>query len=418
MRLHRNLLPAALALLLAPAVRAAAQPALEEFESRLPALRRQIPALVKSAEWAAAHNLQHTNAWVILPTTPGQKSFTAEFVSRAGGLSSAWLVDRSRMKTNEPDVVLISVRSWEEADTNFPAMVAGYKAHGWTTVVFGSASGKPAGLRADYFLDNGAPSPARSHARINVPANIALGWMWCCEYGAAMSRKGKFPGILYSVAMPNAKDHNNPLQAKEGKATVSPCGKAIPAGELAEIYLERVEKLAADCKSGPIQAQIAKAAGVVAERMKTGGRVGITGMGHVILDEVFVDTKAPWFPFRSVSGHDANPFSATMKPGEMMVYIAYAGMNSAYKDYGKLIREAGVDLITCYAPDPVWARDVPPVKAHIDQCWKLPDAEVPIPIFPHVMAPVSGINAVLVLRMLDDEVAARLPAPTPAPPAP
>ena len=99
---------------------------------------------------------------------------------------------------------------------------------------------------------------------------------------------------------------------------------------------------------------------------------------------------------------------AYLKPGDLLVWMSYNGMNSAYEDYAKSIADAKVDLISCYAPDPEWSKNPPPTLAHIDQGWKLPDAEVPIPVFPNYMAPVSGINVTLLLRMLDDETAARL----------
>ena len=68
------------------------------------------------------------------------------------------------------------------------------------------------------------------------------------------------------------------------------------------------------------------------------------------------------------------------------------------------------DIITTYAPCEQSYGTVSNVLAHIDQSWVLGDAEVPLPCPPGKMAPVSGINGVLLFRMLDDEVAKRLPA--------
>jgi hypothetical protein len=125
------------------------------------------------------------------------------------------------------------------------------------------------------------------------------------------------------------------------------------------------------------------------------------------MEEMYLENKAPWKVFFA-AGSSKTAYKANLKPGDLLVWIAYCGMNTAYEDYGKNIEEAGLQLITSYSPDPSWAKEPPTRLAHIDQCWSLPDAEVPIPIFPNKMAPVSGINATLILRMLDDEVASRL----------
>lgn len=389
----------------APSARAA-------FENRIPLMRRQIPEILRAAGRGAESKLAHTNAWVTMPSQ-GQKAFTSEMISRAGGLASAWIVDeRRKQPRQEPDSVLVAVRSWEEQDADLPARLQAYRTNGWIVTVFASAAGKPADLPCDFFIDNGAPSPSREYGRVNIMANITLGWLWCCEYGAALSRKGCFPAILYSVGIPGAKEYNRPFQTPGGRAALLPCDKAVPAGELAEAYLKRVGALVADCRSPRIQAQVTRTAEAVAARLNAGGTVGIAGMGHAIVEEVAVDCRTPWKTVLRGSGRrkSKNPFRDNLKPGDWLIWIAYLGLNSAWTDYGTQIREAGVELVTSYAPDPEWTKDIPPVKGHIDQCWKLPDADVAIPVYPHAMGPVSGINALLVLRMLDEETAARLNA--------
>lgn len=405
MRSHR--LPIFLALLaLVQLAGLAIQPALKAYQSRLPVLKKQIPAVVASAQHAAENNLQYPTALINMPYWE-QVSFSEEMLNRAGGLAHAYCTEARPKLATEHDIVVLSVRSWEKDRETVLKRVKEYKAQGWTVTIIGSKAGKPADLGEDFFIDNGAPSEKAEHGRINVIANITLGWMWCCEYAAGMSRKGKFPAVLYSVAMEGAAEYDAKIQSEQGRFTVEPCEQAIPAGRLAGLYLKRVEKLVKDCKSSKIQRQLAKAADVVAARLQAGETVGVAGLGHAILEEVKMDNRSPWKGFQAV-GSPKTAFKANLKPGELLVWIAYCGMNSAYDDYAKYIAEAGVDLVTCYAPDKEWAANAPQSLAHIDQCWALPDAEVPIPVFPHKMAPVSGINACLILRMLDDEVAKRL----------
>ena len=393
--------------ILQTAVLATMQPALKDYQARLKTLKRQIPAVVASAQQAADTLLAHPDALVNTPYWV-QTSFSEEMINRAGGLAHAYPTEApDRTKPTEHDVVLLTVRSWEKQADLIRKNIKDFKAKGWTVTIIGSAKGKPADLGADFFIDNGAPTGKAECGRINLLANLTLGWMWCCEYGGAMSRKGKFPAVLYSVAMPGADTYDAKIQTPEGRHTIVDCPQAIPAGALAKIYLKRIEKMVKDVESHHVQGQLAKAADVVAARMAAGGTVGLAGMGHAIIEEVKYDNQAPWKAFQAV-GSVTTAFKTNLKPGDLLVWMTYCGMNSKYDDYAKYIAEAKVDLITCYAPDPVWSKDPPPTLAHIDQGWQLPDAEVPIPVFPHVMAPISGINVTLLMRMLDDEVAARL----------
>jgi uncharacterized phosphosugar-binding protein len=394
-------------LLLQSAVFAALQPALADYAARLPAMRAQIPAIVASAQQAAENNLAHPKALLSMPYWQ-QEGFAEEMANRAGGLAHAYPTEARRRMTTEHDIVVISIRSWEKQRDDAVKYIKECKANRWVVTVVGSAAGKPAELDADFFIDNGAPSEGVEHGRINALVNITLGWIWCCEYASAMSRQGKFPAVLYSVAMPGAKEYDEKIQSTEGRFTVLPCDTAIPAGQLADLYLKRVDRLMDDCRSKRIQEQVINAADVIAAHMRAGGTVGLSGVGHIIMDEMFKENKTPWKAFiatRSVQ----TAYKTNLQPGDLLIWMAYCGMNTAYEDYGKYITEAGLRVITCYSPDPTWATPpTAPQVAHIDQSWDLPDAEVSIPLFPYSMAPVSGINATLILRMLDDEVAERL----------
>ena len=141
--------------------------------------------------------------------------------------------------------------------------------------------------------------------------------------------------------------------------------------------------------------------------MNSGRTVGITGTGHMILYEFNKDMLAPWKPF-DAAGQSATAFKKHLKPGELVVWIGDVGVTSPVEDFSKRIVEAELQLISSSIRDPHWSKGDPPLLAHIDQCWERPDAEVPIPIFPHKMGPVSAQAAGLIMRMLDDAVASRL----------
>ncbi len=387
------------------------QSSLAEFEARIPKISSQIPQIIKSAEFAAGCVLKKPDTLINVPYNE-QKSFSEEMINRAGGLSNIYpseSPDRVRFVTDH-DIVLYSVRSWEtDAETAIKRLNE-YKGKNWKVILIASKKGMPSKLKYDFFIDNGAPSGKAIYGRINILANITIGWMWCCEYVSAMTRKGKIPGILISISLEESTEHNKKIQTPEGRLWIGDCPEKIPAGKLANIYLERVKKLVFDLKSEKIQKQIDYASDIIASRMAEGKRVGISGVGHVIIDEVKRDLKAPWIGFQAVGqvGRRRNAFSKYLQPGDLLVWIAYIGLNSKYVDFGRYIKEANLELITCFAPD----LDDPSVNktgiAHIDQCWAKGDAEVPLPCHPWKMAPVSGINSGLILRMLDDSVSKKL----------
>ncbi|HON05650.1 MAG TPA: hypothetical protein P5065_06610 [Candidatus Ratteibacteria bacterium] len=399
-------------LLLFPAfLFAGIQSSLAEFEARIPKISSQIPQIIKSAEFAAGCVLKKPDTLINVPYNE-QKSFSEEMINRAGGLSNIYpseSPDRVRFVTDH-DIVLYSVRSWEtDAETAIKRLNE-YKEKNWKVILIASKKGMPSKLKYDFFIDNGAPSGKAIYGRINILANITIGWMWCCEYVSAMTRKGKIPGILISISLEESTEHNKKIQTPEGRLWIGDCPEKIPAGKLVNIYLERVKKLVFDLKSEKIQKQIDYASDIIASRMAEGKRVGISGVGHVIIDEVKRDLKAPWIGFQAVGqvGRRRNAFSKYLQPGDLLVWIAYIGLNSKYVDFGRYIKEANLELITCFAPD----LDDPSVNktgiAHIDQCWAKGDAEVPLPCHPWKMAPVSGINSGLILRMLDDSVSKKL----------
>jgi len=54
------------------------------------------------------------------------------------------------------------------------------------------------------------------------------------------------------------------------------------------------------------------------------------------------------------------------------------------------------------------ANNAPDAVSHIEQHWSPPDASVRVPFPPGVIAPISGLDQVLLYRMLEESVAARL----------
>jgi hypothetical protein len=339
-----------------------------------------------------------------------------ELTNRAGGLAIALPLASRRRQTTDHDVVLLSVRAWETDGEVMLEKLAAYREKGWMTTLIASRAGAPDNLEAagaTWFIDNGAPDGSSAHGRVNVLANTALAWMWTCEYVSAMSRQGEAPGILLSIGIPGGQEHDRRIQTPDGRRERIETDVAIPAGELAQMYLGRLHTLVADLASARRQGQITAAAGIVADYFERGRSVVVAGVGHLITGEQDKEYRSP-FAGRHFGQVNRGELARDFEPGDLLVWIGYSGgVNSVYHDFGSRIDEAELDVITCYTPDPrLDSPDLGDIReplAHIDQSWSIGDSEVRMAIPPGHMAPISGINAMLILRMLDDEVAERLP---------
>lgn len=385
------------------------QPSLSAFKARLPVARKQIPVLSRSADAAAARIMVHPSALINVPYA-SQAGFSEELIARAGGLSNAFPTEVRPTEATPHDVVLFSVRSWEKDGAKAVELLKEFRDKGWLTILFGSQTGRPQEISPDFFVDNGATSPGEDQAATNAIVNSLNSWMWCCEYLAAMTRRGKCPGVLKSISYDDADAINVPLQKRPGGAQWLGEGSTpVPAGKLAAIYLRRIEHLYRNLRSRQTQKQIHYAASLIAKRMAAGRKVAVSGTGHLFPFEMRLNTRAPWQPFNAIF-LAKTAFKENLKEGDLLYWVGYLGVNSKYEDYAGAIRETKTDVIVSVAPDKDPANNGPWALAHLDQSWTLGDAEVSIPCPPGRMAPISGINATILFRMLDDEVATRLAA--------
>jgi hypothetical protein len=81
-------------------------------------------------------------------------------------------------------------------------------------------------------------------------------------------------------------------------------------------------------------------------------------------------------------------------------------VNTRDYDFATPLDQTEADVILCIAPDVADpANNGPWAAGRVEQSWVLGDAEIPVPCPPGKMAPISGINAILLLRMIDDQVA-------------
>jgi len=393
-------------------------PSLRDFIGRVEVARGQVPAIIKAAEAAAARKVAYPEALITMPYAL-QPSFAEELLNRSGGLAGALpLEERSKLATSN-DIVVFSIRSWEANGEKGLEYLKDCRKKGWMLLLFASAAGKPADLDVDYFIDNGAGSGGEVDAAVNSAANALNGWLWVCEFSAALTRHGKHPGILKSITTPGAAANNRIYQNALTRHHVYPCETAVPAGDLSCIYMQRVDRLISDLSGPTTMGQVERAAELVAGRLRQGKKVFVSTNTHIMLGEMDRNCRTPWTPLLTLRNM-GDVLPKETKPGDLFFWLSFNGVsiwdypdNSSpsklFIDYSTPLRESRVDLITCFARDPLHPENNGQgVLAHIEQNWSFGDAEVPVPFPPGRIAPVSGLYQSLLYRMLDDVASLKL----------
>ena len=382
---------------------------LANFSAREEFARHNLPAIIAAGEAAAKRIAEHPNALLNVPYGE-QQTFAEEILNRAGGLANA-LPDVERPKLTTPDdIALLAVRAWDVDGARMVKLMADYKKRGWMIVLFASKAGLPEGAQFDYLLDN-VGGPGKEDSAMNTIANVLNAWLWTCEYTSTLTRLGKYPGILQSMVVPGSTEHNNALQKSgEARRFLGEWNAPIPAGELAGVYLKRVDLLITELLTSTTQRQIDRAATLIAGRLKAEKTVGIASCEHFLLSDIFFDNKTPWKPF-NVVWHAKEAFPQNVKEGDIVVFFGYIGLSTVSEDYAAAMRGTKADIIASYISDYANpANNANEGLCVIEQHWHVGDTEVKLPFPPGSMAPVSGLEAALVYRMLDDATAGKAAA--------
>lgn len=393
-------------------------PALLDFMDRAKVAEAQLPLIIEAAEAAAARKIKNPEALLNL-TYHRQPSFAEELLNRSGGLAGALPSEERPALVTDNDIVVFSVRSWEKNGEAAAAYLRECREKGWMIILFASRAGRPADLDVDYLIDNGARSATEHDAAVNSIANALNGWLWVCEYTAALTRHGRHPGILQSITTAGARAHNQIYQSRQTRHHDYPISVAVPAGDLSRIYLRRVDQLIQDLSSDRIGDQIKRASGLIADRLRQGEKVFVSTSTHIMLDEMDKNNKTPWTALHTLRQMESVLEQQT-KPGNLFFWLSFNGVSIwAYSDddgptrtwinYDGPLRKAGVDLITCFARDPLHPENNGPgALAHIEQNWEYGDAVVPVPFPPGRIGPVSGLYQGLIYRILDEVTSALL----------
>jgi hypothetical protein len=377
------------------------EPVLRDFAVRLQKTEQDLGWISESASASANRMLDHAGAVINIPYTE-QKSFAEEIVNRAGGLSSV-LSPLGRPELLTPnDVILLSVRAWDEDGKSIEKLAAHARERGWRVVLFASRQGLPESFPLDDLVDNHARSGASEEAAINSLTNALNVWTWVCEYAAALTRRGRYPGVLLSILAPGSAEHNQPLQTRSGRSFLGATTVAYARGELGHIYHGRVERLLVELQQSATKSQVERAADIISAAIRGGGRVGVSTCNHLLLDELYHNRRTPMIPITAVR-HSEAAFRE-LKRGDLLVWFGYVGVNTQYEDYLRAIREANLSLVTSYVTDANANNNAAEALVHIEQQWSVPDAEVPVAFPPGRLAPVSGLEQGLLYRLLEAAV--------------
>lgn len=377
---------------------------LGQFQQRLQAL--QVPPVTTLAETIATYNFAHPDMVFHYGWHYYDLAFSEEFIARSGSFRNWWYAYPEAGKPITPDIAVFSVRSWEEDGVAVADMIQYSRQYGWQVLLIASSAGMPQGLDYDYFIDNGASSGSMDETAVNMLVNITLYRFFQCEFVAACTRMmGVYPGLYMSVELPGGNEFDLSL---DPPTAMYPTDEVLPAGTLSEAYRDRLEWLIGQLAGSTIQTEINNSADIVAARFAMGQKVGLATSCHAVPFEINHAMHCSYVP---ILAYYSEQFQQ-MDPGELVVYIGYTGMsdwmNRAYEQY---ILDAGLDYIASYSPDLNPDRNAHNALEIIDQSWLLGDSEVPLPFLPNRMAPMSTLNALLVMRMLDEAVKLRVDTP-------
>jgi len=389
------------------------------FELRMAAVAAELGQITTAAE-EAAHRW-HTQRPTYLTAKFGPEgSFASELTSRAGGLENMHSVTfrKLRKKVTDHDILLIGVRSWEQTTDYWRTVLKEHRRDGSMVIAFASDAGRPNDLPIDVLIDNHAPDGSAGHATVNVAVNVAAAWIWTCELTAALTRLGSHPPILRCGILPGGPEHNKTLDHGEFHADLVSWEAPIEAGKLGNDYMQAVNEAVARLRSKKTRAQVDKAADLVAARIRQGHKIWASSFTHLLDGEMLRNNRAPITGLLGYSSgnHNGKGFTEALGKNDIMIWFGEWTLNAGGRDYIKFIRDTGCDVIASYRrlkPDEKLLHGAPKADHKellmtIDQDWPYDGAVVDIPFAPGKMAPITGVESVLLYRMIDQAIAKRV----------
>jgi hypothetical protein len=385
-----------------------AEPALlKEYLRRVAFLQKTMPDITRVAEAVADDQMAHPGA--LFWTTLGDHnlSFGMEAGFRAGGPVNMY---REGGKGDKERYRLFGVRTWTEDKNYWMEILQPLRSQGIRLLGFGPAVARPPDFPSDWWIDNGATDASIEQGPMNSLANITAYWVWCCEYSAALTRRGKHPGILLGMWLPSAEAHNSEAARPENVTKLYDCTTAIPPGQLGNAYLQAAEKAARSAFDADTQADVEAAAAIILRFIREKKTVGVCATAHYASGDIGYGIKSPFKPFHVIDRPKS--VKENLKKDDLLLFLTDWQLNCPWFKYVDMVRGAKVHYIA-WLHRSVQDSDEPydDALARIRLDFTPGDAAVPVPFPPGKMAPVSSIEIALIYRCLDQMVADKLSKP-------
>jgi hypothetical protein len=324
----------------------------------------------------------------------GDPGFADELNFRAGGLGGAtpWI----DQKITDKDVLIIGLLdpsskgarylapSWigQNRGNLAPALTVHIASQRWpqaarlTKIV--NPSEWPSGL---YFLDTGAPEggswPAVAAGQVatTTVANVLQG-----EIAAAITRKGKTPAILASLAEPNGSEFDAKIKGKN--VIDEPKLQPIPAGQIGGAFLQACRDMLVGYMQDGHAKELREAAGRIARCQMSKGVILSVGSVHILARGLTVPQSLTQV-FLYGASYQWTPPQGLGK-GDVLLFFGYMGYPQGVVST-MTKAQAEVVVVSAKAGTPTEG------VTYVPGGWQA-DATVEMPGYPYKALAISGIT--------------------------
>jgi len=335
---------------------AAEESYLYKVQELLEQTRGVLPAMIVSAEKAAAAHIAGGKIWA----AGRQEDFISEACGRAGGLMS--LQSLGQTVPDAQDIVLYAAPGGlNPQDSN---TIADWQQSGTQVIVFSSDKG---------IYKNICP--------LDTLANVIHLWTWTAEFVSACTRQGKMPILYQSYGLPGGPERGKKYQGKKfhEELTIEP----VAPGILANAYLSKIETILNELQTQKTKLTLAAQWWRETPSNSTLAFV----IGHMFPHH-FQDIRSKQFcDFRTAPAwEDPNLIDETHPP-QMILYIGY---QYAPKNLINQAKKLNVKLVYTDA-EPAIPSEPTTHILYLAPGWPLSDGCVSVPGYDIAILPASGI---------------------------
>ncbi len=331
-------------------------PEIAELRRRVAAIRADLPSVTAAADYASDIFTRDPSARFLFSATRSP-AMSGEFAWHTGASPEMRDADDSTAH----GIVVYPVAAWESSSFAIAILMDRWRAAGHPVILIGSAVDRPALNASRWVITNGAPDGKRSSAPMNGVANTIAAWALYLEFVASATRHHWRPGIYVSHLIPNADDSNSrmPFRVPPGGTSVT----AIPAGQLAGEYLDRIDSLLAKSEQPQHVALVERAADSLRALRGAGHRVLVASCANYLHAYLITDTIAS--PFRPWNGYEgATPGVLQLlgaHPSDGVLWFGYSGYDCPHVQVSQSLLDARLrvvvvsDLLPAHLPANVMA---------------------------------------------------------------